>query len=119
MQQTARALVTSLVLLLPLAAAAPAHAASWLAGPMLPLTPATPPQTATAPITVQIRNRGALVQQVRVGGRVYTLMPYNRLTLKAPQGTQAYAASTGSKHRKGDMLFAFTPDRNNDTVTLD
>jgi len=85
---------------------------------MLPLHPGANAQKDPR-ITVQIYNKGGLVQQVRVSGHVYTLLPYNRLTLKAPEGTQAVAISKGFKHRKGDVLFAFTNDRNNGTVNLD
>jgi hypothetical protein len=118
MQHSARSFASSLALLLLLGAAAPAHSASWPLGHMLPLHPGANAQNDPR-VTVQIYNRGGLVQQVRVAGRIYTLMPYNRLTLKAPQGTEAVALSKGFKHRKGDVLFAFTNDRNNDTVTLD
>lgn len=118
MQHQTRTLALSFVVLLLLAVADPAHAASWPLGHMLPLHPAASADKDTR-ITVQIHNRGGLIQQVRVAGRVYTLMPYNRLTLKAPEGTEVYAASKGFKHRKGDLLFAFTPDRNNEIVRLD
>jgi hypothetical protein len=118
MQLSTRPFASSLALFLLLAAAAPAHAASWPLGHMLPLHPAAPAQKDSR-ITVQIYNKGGLVQQVRVAGQVYTLLPYNRLTLKAPEGTEVYALSKGFKHRKGDLLFAFTPNRNNDTVLLD
>jgi hypothetical protein len=117
MQHITRSFAASLVLLL-LAAATPAPAAAWPLGHMLPIYTGAAAQKDTR-VTVQIYNKGGLVQQVRVAGHVYTLMPHNRLTLKAPEGTEVYALSKGFKHRKGDMLFAFTPDRNNDTVLLD
>jgi hypothetical protein len=118
MQHLVRSSASSLVLFLLLGAAVSAHAASWPMGHMLPLHPGANAQSDPR-ITVQIYNKGGLVQQVRVAGHVYTLMPYNRLTLKAPAGTQAVALSKGFKHRKGDVLFAFTPNRNNGTVNLD
>lgn len=118
MQHNARSFASSLALFLLLGTAVSAHAASWPLGHMLPLHPGANTQ-ADPRITVQIYNKGGLVQQVRVAGHVYTLMPYNRLTIKAPEGTQAVALSKGFKHRRGDVLFAFTSDRNNDTVTLD
>ena len=118
MQHNVRSLASSLALLLLLAVATPAHAASWPLGHMLPLHPGASAQQDPR-ITVQIYNHGGLIQQVRVAGRLYTLMPHDRLTLKAPEGTEAYAASKGFKHRKGDLLFAFTPDRDNDIVRLD
>ncbi|HEY4379164.1 MAG TPA: hypothetical protein VGN01_02395 [Acidobacteriaceae bacterium] len=118
MQHQTRSLASSLVLLFLLGAVVPARAASWPLGHMLPLHPGASADKDPR-ITVQIYNRGGLIQQVRVAGRVYTLLPYNRLTLKAPEGTEAFAASKGFKHRKGDLLFAFTPDRNNEIVRLD
>jgi hypothetical protein len=72
-----------------------------------------------AQITVEVFNSGARAQQVRVAGRVYTVMPYGHLTLKAPPGTQVYAVSRGAKHRKGDLLFAFAARLDRATVTLD
>ena len=118
MQHTARSLASSFALFLFLGAAASAHAASWPLGHMLPLHPGANAQRDSR-VTVQIYNKGGLVQQVRVAGHVYTLMPYNRLTLKAPEGTEAVALSKGFKHHKGDVLFAFSPIRNNGTVNLD
>jgi hypothetical protein len=102
----------ALLLLLPvLGAATPARAVTWpceFCGPQ--------PDTQ---ITVEVYNNQGRAQQVRVAGRIYTVMPYGHLTLKAPAGTQVFAVSRGVKHRKGDLLFAFAPGLNQSTVTLD
>jgi hypothetical protein len=104
-------LVSSLALLLPLLFAAPARAVTWpceFCGPQ--------PDTR---ITVEVYNNEARVQQVRVAGHIYTLMPWGHLTLKAPAGTQVFAVSRSVKHHRGDLLFAFAPALNQSTVTLD
>jgi hypothetical protein len=56
-------------------------------------------------ITVQLFNRGGLVQQLRFGDRTYTLMPHSRLSIAAPEGTQVYALDKGFGHNKGQLLF--------------
>jgi hypothetical protein len=118
MSQKNRPYAVSLAIFLCLASAAlyPAHA--WPLDKLLHLHFKTvEPQNAC--ITVQLYNNSGLVQQVKIAGQVYTLLPHDGLTIKAPEGTEVFAASNGFKHRKGDLLFAVTSKLNLDTVKLD
>jgi hypothetical protein len=67
---------------------------------------------------VQVHNAGLVMEDVKVGGRVYTMHSDGWLQIKAPAGTPVYAASEVFGRRKGDLLFAVTPKVNNKTVTL-
>lgn len=69
-------------------------------------------------ITVQLFNRGGLVQQIRFGDRTYTLMPHARLSITAPEGTEVYALDKGFGHAKGQLLFTVHRDMQH-TVTID
>ena len=108
----------SFALIVLLGVASPARAVTWPFGPMVYLHPDTTQQQDSR-LSVRLYNRGGVARQVKAAGRVYTVMPFGRLTLKAPQGTEVFAASNGLRHRKGDLLFAFTPDRDGGIVLLD
>jgi hypothetical protein len=63
-------------------------------------------QSQDSRVTVHISNKGDIFRDIKVGGHVYTVWPHQMLTIKAPAGTAVYTESTGSLHRKGDLLFA-------------
>jgi murein DD-endopeptidase MepM/ murein hydrolase activator NlpD len=98
--------------------AAPATAHAWPFGKLLHLHPREV-QEQDGRITFQLYNKGGLVQEVKVAGRVYTLLPHDGLKITAPEGTQVYAASKGFGHRNGDVLFTVTPEMKYDTVSID
>lgn len=106
-----------LVAILIAAALTPATLYAWPFGHALHLHPAA--QSPDARITFQLYNKGGLVQQVKVGGHVYTLLPHGGLVITAPEGTEVFAASKGFGHRKGDLLFAVKPELKNDTCFID
>src|SRR5579872_7551332 len=60
-------------------------------------------------VTVHLRNKATFFRDVRVGDKVYTVLANHGLTIKAPVGTQVFAASPGVTYRKGDLLFAINP----------
>jgi len=99
-------------------AMAPATANAWPLGRLFHLHP-TANTAADARITFQLVNKGGLVQQVKVAGHVYTLMPHGALAITAPEGTEVFAISPGFGHRKGDLLFAVTPAMKGDAVSID
>ena len=99
-------------------ATAPAAADAWPFGKLFHLHP-TEVQEQDGRITFQLYNKGGLVQEVRVAGRVYTLMPHGGLTITAPEGTEVFAASKGFGHRKGEVLCTVTPEIKFDTVSFD
>lgn len=76
-------------------------------------------QTEDARITFQLVNKGGLVQQVKVAGRIYTLMPHGALSITAPEGTEVFAVGKGFGHRAGDLLFSVTPSLKDDAVSID
>jgi hypothetical protein len=115
MSQKTRSFAISLAFLLLLGAAAPPRANAWPFGKPVHLHPSA----TQGLITVQLYNKSGLVQQIKVSGHVYTMLPHDGLTIKAPEGTEVFAASNGFKHRKGDLLFAVTAKLSLDTVTLD
>jgi len=75
-------------------------------------------QTGEARIVVTVYNRGALFQDVKVDGKVYTVLPHQALEIKAPNGTPVYANSTGAGYNKGDLLFSINPSMKGATVSF-
>lgn len=69
-------------------------------------------------VTLNLTNHGSLFRDVKVNGHVYTLLPHQSLVIKAPVGTPIYTESTGAMHRKGDLLFAVTPEMQHSTVSI-
>jgi hypothetical protein len=118
MLQTTRTFASSLVVLLLLAALAPAPAYAWPFGNAVHLHPRAA-QAQDGRITVYLFNKSDRFRDVNVAGRVYTVMPHNYLTIKAPVGTNVLAGTATICVHKGDLLFSITPDRNNRTVAID
>ncbi|MDP9049571.1 MAG: hypothetical protein M3O31_02460 [Acidobacteriota bacterium] len=106
----------SIVLIAGAALAAPS-ANAWPLGKVLHFHPST--ATKDSRINFQLVNKGHLFQDVNVAGKVYTIMPQQTFTIKAPAGTDVYAASTGIGHRKGELLFEITPQMKGATVSID
>ena len=98
-------------------AVVPPPALAWPFGRVLHLHPSEV-RNEDRRITVQLFNRGGLVQQVRIGDRSYTVMPHQRLSITASEGTQVYALDQGFGHRKGDLLFTVARNMQT-TVTID
>ena len=69
-------------------------------------------------IVVSLYNRGALFQDVKVDGKIYTVLPHQALEIKAPNGTPVYANSTGAGYNKGDLLFSINPSMKGATVSF-
>jgi hypothetical protein len=69
-------------------------------------------------IRVSVYNKGIMFRDVKIGGRVFTVLPHQAILVKAPAGTGVYAASPGATHRPGDLLFAITPDEQNKTIDI-
>jgi hypothetical protein len=118
MLQKTRTFTSSLALLFLLGAIAPASANAWPLGKVFHLHPRAP-KGQDARITVHLYNKSDSFQEVSVAGRVYTVLPHYGLAIHAPAGTDVFAGTTTFYHRKGDLLFSVTPDRNASTVTID
>lgn len=69
-------------------------------------------------IAVHVCNKGEQMQDVKVADQTYTVKPHDTVVIKAPSGTAVYAASTGTGHQKGDLLFTVTPDLKGATVSF-
>jgi hypothetical protein len=76
-------------------------------------------QAADARVTIHLTNNGPLFKDVKVDGHVYTILPHQAITIKAPAGTPVYTESTGSLRHKGDLLFAVSPEMQGKTVSID
>jgi hypothetical protein len=100
-------LANSLAIVLLAGSMAPATDNAWPLGRSLQSPPIT--QSSAAPITFRLVNKGSGVRQVKVAGRVYTLMPHDALSITVPEGTEVFAVGKGFGHRDGDLLFAVTP----------
>lgn len=117
MPQKTRTFTLSLAVLLVLAGITPVSAHAWPFGKRLHLHPRTP-QGQDARITVHLFNQSDRFQEVSVAGRLYTVMPHSGLSIKAPEGTDVFAATATVYHHKGDLLFSVTPDRSARTVSI-
>lgn len=118
MTQNSRMLAPSLAVLLLAVAIAPAPANAWPLGKLLHLHPhATQPEDNR--ITFHLTNQDGFMQQVKVGGQIYTMVPHGALTIKAAQGTEIYAVTSGIKHRAGDLLLAVKPQTQDATISIE
>ena len=63
-------------------------------------------------------NTSSLFRDIRIGGKVYTLMGHQHMSFKAPAGTQIYTETTGGLHRKGDLLLQVDRSMNSHTVSI-
>jgi len=75
-------------------------------------------QTRDTRISLQVYNKGFIFQDVKVAGKIYTVLPHQWLGIKAPAGTEVYTESTSFEHRKGDLLFAVTPEMKGATISI-
>jgi murein DD-endopeptidase MepM/ murein hydrolase activator NlpD len=112
-----RILARSLAALVLAAAVSPAPAHAWPFGKLFHMHPGAA-QPEDARISFYLANRDEFVQQVKVDGHVYTISPHTALAIKAPEGTEVYAATSGLKHRVGDVLIAVTPHLRDTTISI-
>jgi hypothetical protein len=77
-----------------------------------------PQQAQDTRITIRVYNKGAIFQDVKVAGKIYTVLPHERLVIKAEPGTEVYSESTGFGHRKGELLFAVKPEMKDTTISI-
>jgi hypothetical protein len=110
MLRITRTLASSLVLIVAVAIA-PAAANASPIGKLLHLHPRAA-QTKDTRVTVYLQNKGELFQDVKVGERVYTVLPHESIAIKAPIGTPVYTVSVSFGHSKGELLFTATQATN-------
>ncbi|MGA1983524.1 MAG: hypothetical protein ABSG84_13790 [Acidobacteriaceae bacterium] len=118
MTLNSRILARSLAVLVLASAVAPAPANAWPLGKLFHMHPhAAQPQDPR--ISFYLANRGDYIQQVKVGGHVYLIVPHGALAIKAVEGTQIYAVTSGMKHSAGDLLLAVKPQTQDATISLE
>jgi murein DD-endopeptidase MepM/ murein hydrolase activator NlpD len=70
-------------------------------------------------IAIVLYNKSSTFRDVKVDGRVYTVLAHTGLAIKAPAGTPVYAESMVPLHRRGDVLFTIREDQRDKTVVID
>ena len=118
MSQNFRSLARSFAVLLLTGATASAPANAWPLGKLFHLHPGAA-QPEDNRITFHLTNQDGFIQQVRVDGRVYTLVPHGSLAIKAVSGTEIHAVTAGIKHHAGDLLVAVTPKTQDQTISIE
>ncbi|HEX9201123.1 MAG TPA: hypothetical protein VF865_16305 [Acidobacteriaceae bacterium] len=118
MLQKTRSIAIALALLAAFATVAPTPAHAWPLGKLLHLHPSAT-RTEDSRITVRLLNRTDTMQEIRIGEVDRVVGPHEGLIIKAPEGTQVVAAASNYKHRRGDVLFAVSPEMNGQLLTLD
>lgn len=118
MSSLKRCIGRSLAVLVLVGVVAPVSGNAWMLHSRTLSNAAQVQKTSDTRISVSFHNVGPIFEDVSVAGRVYTVKANGWLQIKAPSGTAVVAESTGSGHRKGDLLFAVTPEVSNSTVTL-
>jgi hypothetical protein len=90
------------------AALAPANAN---AAPLLNIFHSRSQPTATkiARYTFTLFNNTYISQEFKINGKTHTVLPHYDLIVKAPAGTEVYAASKIGSHSRGSLLFTVTP----------
>jgi hypothetical protein len=118
MAQKSSIFARSLALLLLAGAVAPAPANAWPLGKLLHMHP-HPAQPEDTRIAFHLTNQDGFIQQVKVEGHIYTIVPHGALTIKASAGTEIYAVTSGIKHRAGDLLVAVKPQTQDTTISIE
>jgi hypothetical protein len=118
MAQNPRILARSLAVLLLAAVLSPPPANAWPLGKLFHLHPHAA-QSEDARISFHLANHGDFVQQVKVDGHVYLIVPHGALAIKAAEGTEIYAVTSGIKHSAGDLLVAVKPQTRDRTISIE
>jgi hypothetical protein len=118
MTQNSRILARSFAVLLLAGIVSPAPANAWPLGKLFHWHPSTA-QPADTRIPFYLANRGDYIQQVKVDGHVYLIVPHGSLAIKAAEGTEIYAVTSSRKHRAGDLLIAVTTQTRDRTIAIE
>jgi hypothetical protein len=118
MPQNSRILARSLAALLLAGTIAPAPANAWPLGKVFHMHP-HPAQPEDSRISFHLTNQDGFVQQVKMDGCVYTIVPHGSLVIKAASGTEVYSVTAGIKHHAGDLLVAVTQATQDQTVSIE
>lgn len=69
-------------------------------------------------VSVTLFNKATLFRDVKVDGKIYTVIPRHTLRIKAPAGTVVYAASRMNSFQRGDTILEVTPKIDHTQVDL-
>jgi hypothetical protein len=69
-------------------------------------------------ISLVIRNDASVFQDIKVGGRSYTILGHRGLNIKAPAGTIIYADSSTGVHHRGEVLVEVSTQVQNQEIEL-
>lgn len=69
-------------------------------------------------LTVHVFNQAVTFRDIKVGEKTYTMLPHHGLVVTAPAGTQIYAASSGFRMHRGDLIATVSPATSNETVLV-
>jgi hypothetical protein len=72
----------------------------------------------TARVYVTLVNKGSWFRDVKINGRIYTVLPGELLAVKAPVGTTVYAASSFGRYHAGDLILELTPSVDHNRVSI-
>ena len=119
MFEKARLLVSSFAILILAGAIAPMAANAGSVGNLMhPYFAAKATAVKTTSVQITLYNKGTVAQNVKVNDKVYTVKPHASVTIKAPAGTQVFAATASATHQSGDVLFALTPQLDGDIISF-
>ncbi len=68
-----------------------------------------PPGAQTARYTFTIYNNTYISQEFEINNKTHTVLPHFSIIVKAPAGTEVYAASKLGGNPRGSLLFTVTP----------
>jgi hypothetical protein len=105
--------LTTAAVLTPVAA----NAASF--GNIFHLHPHPTVTTQDARISFTIFNNSYAYQEFKVNGVTYVVPSHYNLLVKAPTGTEVYAASKIGQHARGSLLFSVTPKLNEQQIVVE
>ena len=73
---------------------------------------------ADARINITLLNESRSFQDVNIAGHMYTILPGQKLLVKAPIGTVVVAASSTGGLHQGDVVTSLTPDLQNQSIVM-
>jgi hypothetical protein len=78
----------------------------------------THPATSDNRVSLTVYNKGFLFRDLKIDGRVYTVLSGQMLRIKAPSGTVIYAASRTREFKRGDVVLEVTPSVDHKSITI-
>lgn len=96
-----------------------ALSASAALSPLSNLVHLHPHAQADTRVNVSMFNMSTSFRDVNVDGHIYTVMPKTTLLIKAPAGTEIFAASEMPFFHKGQRIIEVTPQLDHKRLSID